>query len=329
MPASLKRREGFPGQRLVVLPAPILARAAALPISAWLLPTHLGRFNHAEHHHVERRHGCPEHILLACLDGAGHVKGDGIDTMIQAGDVALLPPGKRHAYGADAAAPWTIFWFHFRGAGAHAHRDALLAGGGGPVFRVREPGLLVEAFEETFRHVLGGFTDADLFALSTSFSRFLGLCRVHQQARDRRRRETEERVLRVIRHMRANLDRQIPLDELARLGGWSPTHFSTLFRRQTNAPPLAFLNRLRMQKACDLLKTSDDPVGTIAAAVGFDDAFYFSRIFHKLIGLPPTSYRSAYTITGDFRLADPAHGAKFPDAHPSAPRQSNPASRHL
>ena len=295
-----RRREGFPGQRLVVLPAPILARAAALPVTGWLLPTHLGRFNHAKHHHVERRHGCPEHILLACLDGAGHVKADGIDTMIQAGDMILLAPGKRHTYRADDSSPWTIFWFHFRGEGAQAHRDALLAGGGGgPVFRVREPGVLVEAFEETFRHVLGGFTDADLFALSTSFSRFLGLCRVHQQSRDRRRRETDDRVLRVIRHMRANMDRQIPLDELARLGGWSPAHFSALFRRQTNASPLAFLNRLRMQKACELLKLTDDPIGAIAPSVGFDDTFYFSRIFHKLVGLAPTAYRRAYAVSTD------------------------------
>lgn len=288
-------REGFPGQRLVVVPSSILEATRANPVTDWLFPTHLGRFDHARHHHIERRHGTPDHVFILCLDGAGFVRIGGKRQTMEAGDAVLLPPGERHAYGADAKAPWTILWFHFTGKGAGDHHRALLDGAEGRVFRIGKPEVLVEAFEETFRHVLGAHTDADLFALSTSFARFLGLARLHRQSRSGRRREAEERVLRVIRYLRENMSDSIDVETMARVAGWAPSHFTAVFRRQTKATPLAFLNRLRVQRACGLLKETDHSIAEIAALVGFADPFYFSRLFRQLVGMPPRHYRDTYS----------------------------------
>lgn len=286
--------DGFPGQRLVVVPAPMVARALDRPVCNWLFPTHIGRFDHARHHQVERLKGSPEHILILCLGGDGWVKSGGKSHPMHAGDAVLLPPGKRHAYGASAGNPWTILWIHFTGSGAGEFHRALRESAPAPVFHLRDPDTLVESFEETFRHVLGGFTDTDLLGLSTSCARFLGLLRLHQQARGGRRREAEDRVLRVIRFMRENAHRPISLLELARASGWAQSHFCASFRRQTNTSPLVFLTRLRLQRACAVLESTDAPISEIAAATGFEDAFYFSRLFARHIGMPPTAYRSAY-----------------------------------
>jgi AraC-like DNA-binding protein len=287
-------REGFPGQRLVVVPASILKAARANPVTAWLYPTHLGRFDHARHHHVDRRNGAPDHVLILCLDGAGFVRFGGQRQSMEAGDAVLLPPGQHHAYGADPKAPWTILWFHFAGQGAADHGRALLDGVEGWVFRIGKPEVMAEAFEETFRHVLGAFTGADLFALSTSFARFLGLARLHRESRSGRRREADERILKVIRFLRENISRSIEVETMARVAGWAPSHFSAVFRRQTKASPLAFLNRLRVQTACALLKETDEPIAEIGARVGLTDPFYFSRLFRQLVGMPPRLYRQTY-----------------------------------
>lgn len=289
-------REGFPGQRLVVVPSSILRVVVGNPVTSWLFPTHLGRFDHALHHHVERRNGSPDHVFILCLDGAGFVRLGGKRRPMEAGDAVLLPPGERHAYGADAKAPWTILWFHFTGKGANDFRRALLDGEEGIVFQIGRPEVLVEAFEETFRHVLGAYTDADLFALGTSFARFLGLARIQRQSRNGRRREAEERILKVIRHVRENLASPIDVEAMARVAGWAPSHFAAVFRRQTKATPLAFLNRLRVQKACRLLKETDETIAEIAAQVGLVDPFYFSRLFRQLVGMPPSHYRETYSI---------------------------------
>ncbi len=293
--SRMRVKEGFPGQRLVVVPPSIVASALRQPVCRWLIPTHIGRFDHARHHYVERADGTPEHILIVCLEGDGFARIGSKTWPVRQGDAALLPPGRKHRYGADIDRPWSILWVHFSGEGAEDHRHMLLSDEAGPVFPLRDLASVVEAFEEIYRHVLGGYRDADLVGLSTACGRFLGACRLQRGAREGRRRESEERVLRTIRYMRENLARPLLLADLARVSGWAASHFSAVFRKQTNTPPLVFLTRLKLQRACELLKSRESTVAEVAAAVGFDDAFYFSRLFAREIGLPPTTYRKTYS----------------------------------
>ena len=87
--------------------------------------------------------------------------------------------------------------------------------------------------------------------------------------------------------MRGNLARPLSLADLARTSGWAASHFSAVFRKQTNTAPLVFLTRLKLHGACELLKSGESTVAQVAAAVGYDNAFYFSRLFAREIGLPP------------------------------------------
>lgn len=292
----MRVKEGFPGQRLVVVPPAIVSSALRRPVCRWLMPSHIGRFDHARHHFVERAEGTPEHILIVCLEGEGFSRVGSKTWPVRQGEAVLLPPGRKHRYGADAGRPWSILWVHFSGEGADDHRRMLLADETGPVFPLRDLAAVVEAFEETFRHVLGGYRDADLVGLSTACGRLLGTCRLQRGAREGRRRESEERVLRTIRFMRDNLARPLLLADLARASGWAPSHFSAVFRKQTNTPPLVFLTRLKLQHACELLKSNGASVAEVASAVGYDDAFYFSRLFAREIGLSPTAYRKTYSL---------------------------------
>lgn len=295
--SRVRLKEGFPGQRLVVVPPSIVASALRQPVCRWLTPTHIGRFDHARHHYVERAGGTPEHILIVCLEGDGFARIGSKTWPVRQGEAVLLPPGRKHRYGADAGHPWSILWVHFTGEGAADHRRMLLADETGPVFPLRDLALVVEAFEETYRHVLGGYRDTDLIGLSTACGRLLGACRLQRGAREGRRREAEERVLRTIRFMRGNLARPLSLADLARTSGWAASHFSAVFRKQTNTAPLVFLTRLKLQRACELLKSGESTVAQVAAAVGYDDAFYFSRLFAREIGLPPTAYRKTYALS--------------------------------
>ena len=81
------------------------------------------------------------------------------------------------------------------------------------------------------------------------------------------------------------------LDELAARVGLSRAGFAQKFRTALGAPPLQYLTTLRVQKAMRLLSTSEDKLDTIAQAVGYRDAFSFSKVFKKLVGVPPKAYR--------------------------------------
>lgn len=283
---------GFPGERMTILPPSVLRRGRALPGCRGLCVTHTGRFDHARGHYIARRRGAREYVLILCLDGAGEGHLDETRWSLRAGQGVLLPPGRSHDYAADAKSPWTIIWFHF--VGVWAGEYARLIGGAGRTrkFTVHNIEVVVDAFEECHRYVSGGYTDADLIGLSTSFSRFMGLCRTLQQPADPRCRRSREQVLRTIRYMRENLGRSISLEELARAAGLSIPHYSAMFKRQMNCSPIGFLTRLRLQKACERIEHSDDTIAEIGYAVGYGDPLYFSRVFRRHMGATASEYRS-------------------------------------
>ena len=287
--------EGFPGERLTILPSAVVHRAHALPVCRDLCVTHTGRFDHVRGHYVSRPHGRPEHVLILCLAGEGRVKIEQTSHRLSRGHGIVLPPRRSHQYSADVKNPWSLCWFHFVGRRAAAYVSSLSADSESPCFWVQDVDQLADAFEECYRHVLGGYVDAELFGLSTSFARLLGLCRTLQRAPSLRRRQTEDRVLKVLHLMRANLHRAITLEEMARHAGLSVPHFSAMFRKQLNCSPLEFHIRLRMERACALLESTNHTAAEIAYGLGYADPLYFSRLFRQKIGQAPTAYRENNT----------------------------------
>lgn len=101
----------------------------------------------------------------------------------------------------------------------------------------------------------------------------------------------------VLAHLRENLAQPHSLASLATLVHLHPTYFSNLFAREMGMAPIPYLIRLRVEKAQELLWFTDLPVKKIAAAVGFEDEFYFSRQFKKLAGCAPVQYRRSRTLS--------------------------------
>ncbi|HEY8995505.1 MAG TPA: helix-turn-helix domain-containing protein [Lacunisphaera sp.] len=290
--------EGFPGQRLLLLPPAVVRRSAALPVCRDLIVTHIGAYQAAAHHFVDRPHGAKEHILIVCQGGQGACFVQNRTHRMTTGHAIVLPAGMRHRYWADENDPWKIFWVHFTGTRSRDHIAMLGLTPQKPACWLHDLPRIDEAFEETYRHALGGYTDADLFGLSTALSRLLGICRLSQRALDVRRRFTEDQVLKTVHYMAANLHRPLTLAQLAAIASWSPTHYSMVFRRQLNLSPIEYLLRLKIQRACERLRTTDDRIADIAQDLGFVDPFYFSRLFRRRVGSSPRAYRKTYGVIG-------------------------------
>ncbi len=102
---------------------------------------------------------------------------------------------------------------------------------------------------------------------------------------------TDRRVMKAIEYMRANFASAISIDDCARAASLSFHHFLRLFKESTGATPVSYLRGIRLRRAQYLLAFTDDTVGTIARAVGYDDPNYFIRIFRRSTGLTPARYR--------------------------------------
>jgi transcriptional regulator GlxA family with amidase domain len=151
---------------------------------------------------------------------------------------------------------------------------------------------IARLFRESYRLASTGLTERTLLLASHILRYVLGLLFFqtgrslgggsHALAHD---------LSKSIAFMRANLSRSLTLHELSRQAGLSPTRYSLLFREQTGSSPVDHHIRLRMQAACHYLDTTALSIKEVAAKLGYDDPYYFSRLFQKILGCSPLAYR--------------------------------------
>lgn len=99
------------------------------------------------------------------------------------------------------------------------------------------------------------------------------------------------RLAPVFQHIEAHFANRLTLAELAELMHLHPVYFSALFKQVTGLSPLRFLANYRLERARELLLSSDLPVSVVATLTGYAGASHLTRVFREHEGMPPTDYR--------------------------------------
>ncbi|MBF6024323.1 helix-turn-helix domain-containing protein [Lysobacter niastensis] len=100
-------------------------------------------------------------------------------------------------------------------------------------------------------------------------------------------------VLRIHDYMATHIGESISLESLARVACMSRFHFARRFRQSTGCSPMAFLLRMRIERARGLLADGDTRIADIAAELGFFDQSHFTRTFRRTTGMSPRAYARA------------------------------------
>jgi AraC-like DNA-binding protein len=98
---------------------------------------------------------------------------------------------------------------------------------------------------------------------------------------------------RAIQAMHANLDAEWSLEALAETAGLSRAAFALRFKRLAGDTPAHYLARIRIQRAMDMLRSTEDNLESIAERVGYRDPFVFSKAFKRLQGASPREFRKS------------------------------------
>ncbi len=109
---------------------------------------------------------------------------------------------------------------------------------------------------------------------------------IHEQ------REQNRLVQDVLLYFNSNFASPIRISELASRLHVSQQYLARLFKAEIGISPLQYLNRLRIEKAKELMRTDTSNISEAALASGFENLYYFSRLFKQLEGMPPSAYRA-------------------------------------
>lgn len=288
--------DGFPGQRMRVLPEPLKAKALKTPPTSHILATDAGFFPHAAHH-WRARPAAAELIVIYCAGGEGVAWLEDRSFRVRSGQVLLIPPLVRHRYAADAKDPWTIWWAHIAGSTVPALLSAIERPDSSPVFDVAEPARVSSLLDTILRRLETDESAASLIAAGGAAWHLLAVL-----AADRRavKRGKSDPIAEIQQYLRENLAERISVAELAAMAGFSVSHFSALFRAASGFGALEYQTRLRMSLARKLLDTTSRTIASIGRQVGYSDPMYFSRQFRRIHELSPSQYRERESMPEGF-----------------------------
>ncbi len=109
--------------------------------------------------------------------------------------------------------------------------------------------------------------------------------------RKRTLEEYESRLLKVQMYIQRHLDRNLELDELAKVACFSPFHFHRIFGALVGESLKEYIRRLRLERSAAMLFYGDRGVSEIASLIGYDNNQSFSRAFKEHFGVSPRDYR--------------------------------------
>ena len=286
-----EKRDGFPGQRIVVLPRSVVLHAQKQMLTAGLMPTDAGYFPRATGHLRERREGIEQAIFIYCVKGSGWCELAGEHRSIRAGEVLVIPPHTTHAYGADGKNPWTICWFHAQGKLLPSFLVELNVSAARPVVFLGDDARVLAIFAEVLDVLEHGYTPQQMLHSAQGLAHLLAVMILHRHEYWREQPDARQRINRTLAYMKEHLGQPLQLDTLAGLANLSRSRYAGLFKAQTGFAPIDYFNRLRMHRACQWLDTTDWSVKAIASRLGYDDPLYFSRVFRSVTELSPMEYR--------------------------------------
>ncbi len=289
---SIKKQDGFIDEEYVIIPVEAFEPYMSHQLVKTLYLMDAGFFPRAKHHFREREEGSEEYILIYCTDGEGTIELENKIFQLNKHEVCCIPPHTKHRYYTNNKNPWSIYWVHFKG--SHTIHYPLSEN---QIITINSPegeNRIITLFDILFRTLKRNYTQGNYIYISQVLG--LILAEIYFREKIDGSSEQDKYITAAIRYMHKNLQKSLLLEDISKELSISKSHLSAGFKKFTNKSPIDFFIQMKMQEACRLLKSTSMYIVEISTTLGYEDQYYFSRIFKKTIGVSPKDYRNRASI---------------------------------
>ncbi|WP_347840734.1 AraC family transcriptional regulator [uncultured Draconibacterium sp.] len=287
-----KRQDGFTGQRMVYIPDHVEKQILQDPRIRDLYITHIGHFPNAKGQYRDRPTGSEQYILFYCKSGQGRISVEGNETLVKSNNVFIIPPNKMCRYSSSETQPWDNYWIHFTGKNADLYTppcEVLLPIEETINSRIEDRMLI---FEQMLQNLEQYNNFENVLYANTCLKYYLTSIRQIENFRFTGDKPAGDYFSKALSFMNNNTNKRITLSELGEICGCSSANLYKVFMKKLKCSPMDYFLQMKIQKACRYLVNSEKRIKEIAQELGYDDQYYFSRLFSKHIRMSPSQFRN-------------------------------------
>ncbi|MEG2053816.1 MAG: AraC family transcriptional regulator [Oscillospiraceae bacterium] len=234
--------------------------------------------------------GARDHYLLHYIvSGKGKFFVNNNVYTLSEGDIFFATPAQIITYTADDTEPWKYCWVGFNGSCATKLVNELPFTAEKPIHHCKDAEKIKNAIYKIF--INSGNEYRNEVAMVGQL--YILLAKLMSETDNKSQNAytpSSQYVFNAIKYIQSNYFNDISIDDIAKSVGISRSHLYRVFMTISGHSPIDYLTEYRIDQACHLLKNSSLNIAEIAVSVGFFDQFYFSRVFKKHKGMPPSKY---------------------------------------
>lgn len=235
-------------------------------------------------------------ILYYVYDGQGTLNVSGKEYYIKKGNGFLVPRNALTSFKSDAKLPLKITWVGFYGYLADLYLIRANLTEQSPVFKYDQDDFFYESFRkmiEASKRRFNRYCDM----MSLLYGMMSRLLTIAVDSRQYELVDTKELYLRkALEYIDMNYTTKMSIQDLANHVGLDRKYLYSLFKKHLGESPQNYIIKYRVDIAADLLAHTKESVSNIAASVGYDNPFHFSKIFKRMRSISPTEYRQLENV---------------------------------
>ncbi|MBQ3629779.1 MAG: AraC family transcriptional regulator [Prevotella sp.] len=255
-------------------------------------PTH----GHADGYYFDLTKGrvLSEYQMLYVVEGSGVFHSHNVkEAKLSEGDIFLLFPDEWHSYHPSAKTGWKKYWIGFRGYIMDDRVRAAFLSPTKPIYHVGYSPEIVHLYKQAYDTAFEEAAYSQQL-LAGIVNHLLGL--MYMKERNivlmNRNQSHVDMIARARMRIRESLENPITIQQIAEDIGVSYSSFRKLFKEHTGFSPATYQQDLRLQRAKELLSTTDMSIKEIAYRLNFESPDYFSAKFKQKTGRKPSELRN-------------------------------------